>query len=208
MRRWEAVSTTAQATLPMRPEYTRKLFDEFRSVGRTTLLSTVLIGFVQGTLATIGYFIVGLPRPFFFGAMTAVASSNPGVGTMLVWVPAGIVLILLGDIGRGIVDLAWGIIVVTGIPDYVIRPRLVGHGSSLPALLTFTALFGGVEVFGLKGSFSDRCSWPSPSRCCGCMPPEASEARGHSMRPSLARPTATGDERKDGAEVEVGHRSG
>ena len=151
LRRWQFVSDTAQETLPLRPEYTLKLFDEFRRVGRTTLLSTVVTGFVQGALATIGYRIVGLPRPLFFGALTAVASPVPGVGTMLVWVPAGIVLILLGQPGRGILDLAWGILVVTGIPDYVIRPRLVGRESDLPALLTFTALFGGAEVFGLKG---------------------------------------------------------
>ena len=35
--------------------------------------------------------------------------------------------------------------------DYVIRPRLVGGGGHLPALVTFAALLGGVQVFGLKG---------------------------------------------------------
>ena len=74
LRRWQVVSATAQQTLPLRPEYTLKLFEEFRRVGRTTLLSTVVTGLVQGTLATIGYFLVGLPRPLFFGALTAVAS--------------------------------------------------------------------------------------------------------------------------------------
>jgi predicted PurR-regulated permease PerM len=151
LRQWQVVSATAQDMLPLRPEYTRKLFEEFRRVGRTTLLSTLLTGVVQGTLATVGYVLVGLPRPLFFGALTTIASPIPGVGTMLVWVPAGIVLILLGHIGRGIVLVAWGVLVVTGIPDYVIRPRLVGHGSEMPAVLTFTALFGGAGVFGLKG---------------------------------------------------------
>jgi predicted PurR-regulated permease PerM len=108
-------------------------------------------GVAQGLLATIGYLLVGLPYPLFFGALTTVASPVPGVGTMLVWVPAGIVLILLGHAARGILLLVWGVLVVTGIPDYVIRPRLVGRESEMPALLTFTALFGGVEVFGLKG---------------------------------------------------------
>ncbi len=151
MRRWQLVSAAAQETLPLRPEYTLKLFEEFRSVGRTTLLGTVLTGLVQGVLATIGYFIVGLPRPLFFGALSAVLSPVPGLGTMLVWVPAGVVLILLGHVMRGITLLAWGVVVVTGIPDYVIRPRLVGRQSQLPAILTFTALFGGAAVFGLKG---------------------------------------------------------
>jgi predicted PurR-regulated permease PerM len=151
LRHWQLVSATAQDTLPLRPQYTLKLFEEFRRVGRTTLLSTLVTGVVQGTLATTGYVLAGLPRPLFFGALTTVASPVPGVGTMLVWVPAGIVLILLGHVGRGIVLLAWGVVVVTGIPDYVIRPRLVGHESEMPSLLTFAALFGGAAVFGLKG---------------------------------------------------------
>ncbi|MDB4933318.1 MAG: putative Membrane protein [Labilithrix sp.] len=151
LRRWPLISATAQATLPLRPEYTRKLFEEFRRVGRTTLLSTLVIGVLQGTLATIGYWMAGLPRPVFFGALTAIASLVPGLGTLIVWVPAGLALVLLGHVGRGVLLLAWGPLVVTGIPDYVIRPRLVGHGSALPALLTFTALFGGAELLGLKG---------------------------------------------------------
>jgi predicted PurR-regulated permease PerM len=32
----------------------------------------------------------------------------------------------------------------------VLRPRLVG-GEEFPTLVTFVALFGGVEVFGLEG---------------------------------------------------------
>ena len=38
------------------------------------------------------------------------------------------------------------------IPDYVIRPRLVGSGGDeVPALVTFIALLGGTAVLGLKG---------------------------------------------------------
>jgi predicted PurR-regulated permease PerM len=47
--------------------------------------------------------------------------------------------------------LGWGLLVVSVITDYVIRPRLVGSSGHVPTLLTFIALFGGVEVFGLLG---------------------------------------------------------
>jgi len=105
----------------------------------------------QGVLATIGYAIAGVPEPIFFGAATAVASLVPAVGTMLVWVPAGISLILVGHTGHGIFELAWGGLFVVAFSDYVIRPRLVGGESEVPLPVTFAALFGGVEVFGLKG---------------------------------------------------------
>jgi predicted PurR-regulated permease PerM len=41
--------------------------------------------------------------------------------------------------------------VVGGVSDYIIRPKLVGGHGPMPTLLTFAALFGGVEVFGLAG---------------------------------------------------------
>ena len=151
LRNWETVSLRAQETFPLRPDYTRALFAEFRRVGSTTLMGTIVTGVAQGFLATIGYWIAGLPEPIFFGAATAVASLVPAIGTMLVWVPAGIVLIVMGHPGRGVFELVWGGLLVVALSDYVIRPRLVGGESEVPSLVTFAALFGGVEVFGLKG---------------------------------------------------------
>jgi predicted PurR-regulated permease PerM len=150
-RHWPGISTRAQAVIPLRPDYTRSLLDEFRRIGRATLLGTVVTGLAQGFLATIGYAIAGVPEPVFFGAMTALASLIPAVGTLLVWVPVGTVLIVTGHAARGVLELAWSAFAVVGLSDYVIRPRLVGGEGGSPALVTFAALFGGVEVWGLKG---------------------------------------------------------
>ena len=150
-RHWPLIATRAQTVIPLRPDYTRSLLDEFRRIGRATLLGTVVTGLAQGLLATVGYAIAGVPEPIFFGAMTALASLIPAVGTLLVWVPAGIVLIATGHAARGILELTWSAFVVVGLSDYVIRPRLVGGEGGTPALVTFAALFGGVEAWGLKG---------------------------------------------------------
>lgn len=151
LRHWERVSQQAQETFPLRPDYTRGLFSEFRRVGRTTLMGTIVTGLVQGVLATLGYWIAGVPEPVFFGAATAVASLVPAVGTLLIWVPIGAVLFATGHAGRAIFELLWGGLLVVAASDYVIRPRLVGGEQEVPSLVTFAALFGGVEVFSLKG---------------------------------------------------------
>jgi predicted PurR-regulated permease PerM len=149
--RWPAIALRVEEMLPLRPRYTRSLLEELHRVGRTTLLGTVVTGLAQGAFAAVGFWITGVPEAAFFGAATAVASLIPGVGTLLVWVPAGIFLIATGHPGMGILELCWGTVVVVGVSDYIIRPRLVGAHGSMPALLTFAALFGGVEVFGLAG---------------------------------------------------------
>ncbi|HEY4120086.1 MAG TPA: AI-2E family transporter [Byssovorax sp.] len=151
LRNWDDLVLRAQEMLPLRPSYTAELISGFRRVGRTTLLGTIVTGVAQGVFAGLGYWICGVPEPVFFGAATAVASLVPAVGTMLVWVPAGVALVLLGHPVGGALELVWGGVVVVGISDYVIRPRLVGGEEELPSLVTFAALFGGVEVFGLKG---------------------------------------------------------
>ena len=102
-------------------------------------------------LAALGYWISGLPEPAFFGALTAVASLLPAVGTMLVWMPAGFFLIGTGHVGSGIFELVYAGAMVVGFTDYVLRPRLVGGHGEMPALVTFVSLFGGVEVFGFIG---------------------------------------------------------
>jgi predicted PurR-regulated permease PerM len=150
LRHWERIAATIVTASPLDREYTEDLLDEFRRVGRTTLSGTVLTGLTQGALATIGYGFTGVPYPIFFGIMTAFASLLPAVGTLLVWVPAGIYLFALGREAAAIIELLWGALVVVGISDYVIRPRLVRE-ETMPALLVFVALFGGLEVMGLAG---------------------------------------------------------
>jgi predicted PurR-regulated permease PerM len=151
LRNWSAVALGAQETFPLRPDYTAGLLAEFRSVGRSTLLGTIGTGVAQGLLATFGFWISGVPEPLFFGASAAVASLVPGIGATLVWAPVGAVLIVIGHPARGILELVWGALFVGVLSDYVIRPRLVGAAGHLPSLVTFSALLGGVQVFGLKG---------------------------------------------------------
>lgn len=151
LRHWRAVALGAQEVFPLRPDYTAELLAEFRRVGRSTLLGTIGTGVAQGLLATLGFSITGVPYPLFFGAATAVASLVPVVGAALVWLPAGVVLVLLGHPVRGALELIWGALMVAIVSDYVIRPRLVSGGGHLPQLVTFAALLGGVQVFGLKG---------------------------------------------------------
>jgi len=151
LRHWDEIVHHAERIFPFAPHHTRALFGQFRKVGSEVLRGTVVTGVIQGVFAGLGYWITGVPDPAFFGALTAVASIVPAVGTLLVWIPAGIYLMATGHVAAGVVELVWGALVVGILTDYVIRPRLVGRGAGVPAILTFVSLFGGVEVFGFIG---------------------------------------------------------
>jgi predicted PurR-regulated permease PerM len=151
LRHWDEIVCRAEKILPFAPRHTRALLGQLRRVGSQVLRGTVVTGAVQGVLSAVGYWITGVPDPLFFGALTAVASLVPIVGSLLVWVPAGIYLALTGHAVAATVELVYGALVVVVVTDYVVRPRLVGRGGGVPTILTFVSLFGGVEVFGIIG---------------------------------------------------------
>jgi predicted PurR-regulated permease PerM len=150
LRYWPQMTAALEKISPLDPSHSREVLEEFRRAGRATLSGTVVTGLAQGVLAGIGYWMSGVPQPAFFGAATAVASLIPGVGTLLIWVPAGLFLFFTGHVGRAVLELVWCSATVIGLSDYVIRPALVGDEDT-PAILTFIALFGGLEVFGISG---------------------------------------------------------
>lgn len=151
LRHWTELIARAERMLPLHPAHTRVVLAEFQKVGSEVFVGTLLTGLAQGVLAGIGYAIAAVPEAALLGALTAICSLVPVVGTLLVWVPIGVVLAISNHVGAGIFVLVWGALVVGVLCDYVIRPKLVGRDGYVPTLITFIALFGGVEVFGLIG---------------------------------------------------------
>jgi predicted PurR-regulated permease PerM len=151
LRNWTAILSRLERMLPLNPMHTRVVLAEFQQVGKEVFVGTVLTGLIQGILAGVGYLIGGAPEAGLLAALTALCSLVPAVGTLLVWVPLGLGLIVSGHVGSGVFELLWGALIIGVLSDYVIRPRLVGGGERVPALMTFISLFGGVEVFGVIG---------------------------------------------------------
>ncbi len=136
--------------LPLRDEDEKKLIEKFRSVTRATLKGTAVIGALQGGLAGLAFAVVGIPSSIFWGTIMTVLSIVPGIGTGLVWVPAAIILIAGGSLGKGIgLALFCGLIV--GSIDNFLRPQLVGKDTQMPDLLILLGTMGGIMMFGILG---------------------------------------------------------
>lgn len=136
--------------LPLRDEEEKLLLEKFTKVTAATLKGTFIIGSIQGGLAAVAMYIVGIPNTLFWGVVMAVLSIIPALGPALVWGPASIYLLLKGDVGAGIGLALFGGIVVGNI-DNLIRPRLVGKQAQLPDLMIFFGTLGGLAVFGMAG---------------------------------------------------------
>lgn len=121
-------------------------------VTRGVVVGTLVTALVQGTLIGIGFAIAGLPSPLVFGAIGALASLIPVVGTALVWVPGALSLFALGQSGWALFLTLWSVILVAG-SDNVIRPLVVSSSTNASTLLVFVGVLGGVSAFGFAGIF-------------------------------------------------------
>jgi predicted PurR-regulated permease PerM len=84
--------------------------------------------------------------------LTGVVAPIPLGGTGLVWVPAGVYLILAESLVRGIILLIWGTLVISAI-DNVLKTYLISERTRLPPLVLFFAILGGLKAYGVLGVF-------------------------------------------------------
>lgn len=136
--------------LPLGNARERRLLAKFAEVSRATIKGVVVVAIIQGGLGGILFWLVGISAPVFWGAIMTIFSLLPAVGTGIIWVPAGAVLILTGEVFRGIVVLAAGSLVL-GLVDNVLRPILVGRDTQMPDFLVLLSTIGGLTVFGISG---------------------------------------------------------
>ena len=136
--------------LPLKPEDQERMLEKFTSVTRATLKGIAVIGMVQGSLVGAAFASVGFPSAIFWGTVAAVMSMVPGIGTAIVWLPGVIILFMGGHYGTAIGLLAFCILVVGGIDNFL-RPRLVGKDTSMHELLILFGTLGGIIMFGVAG---------------------------------------------------------
>ncbi len=138
--------------LPLEPRHTLAIASEFQRVGRAFFMGTLGVAAIQGSVGGLGYLALGVPRPLLLGALTAVVSVVPAVGSALVWVPMAIYLMATGHLTQGFVLVGFGMLIV-GTVDNILRPILQRGGLAVHPLLMFLAIFGGLAAFGASGLY-------------------------------------------------------
>jgi predicted PurR-regulated permease PerM len=135
---------------PLSRGHSHRLAEAFSETGHGLIVGVGLTSLIQGGIATVGYFVTGVPSALVLGLATAIASLVPSVGSGLVWVPVTAGLALGGRTGAAVVLLMIGCVVCT--IDNVLRPLLMQYGNlRLHALLLFVAMLGGMAAFGSAG---------------------------------------------------------
>ncbi len=135
---------------PLPTTQTRDTFQELKNVVEATIFGGVVVALMQGVLGGLLFAIVGLPSPVFWGAVMGFLSFLPIVGSFLVFIPAGVYLILTGSLIKGLIVISVGVVVISQLDNFV-RPILIAGKTSLHTLLLFFSILGGIALFGLLG---------------------------------------------------------
>lgn len=145
--RWLAVLA---GYLPLSDHDRTQVLERGVSATRATLKSILIIGVMQGALVGLAFWVLGIGGAIFWGTVVVILSALPAVGPPVVWIPAAVYLLLNGQTLEAVGLTLWGALVI-GLLDNVLRPRIIGAETSLPDLLIFLSMLGGIGMFGVLG---------------------------------------------------------
>jgi len=136
--------------IPLSKEQKRELFNKLHNLSYGIIYGIFGAAIIQGILVGIGFSIAGISNAAFWGAIAALFSPLPYIGTAIVWVP---IVIALGVGGSWITALILAIwcITIVGTADNFIKPFLIGAKTALHPLAVLIVLIGGAFAFGIKG---------------------------------------------------------
>lgn len=136
--------------LPLDREHSEAIILRTKQVVSASVYGVVTIAALQGLLAGLAYWILGIPSPMLWAVLTAFVCMIPIAGSFLVWLPLSIYLILTGHWTKALLLIAWGALAISTIDNFL-RPKLVGNQTKLHELFIFFSVLGGISVFGLLG---------------------------------------------------------
>ena len=135
---------------PLSRRQADQVMDQVAQTMKGALASLLMVPLVQGVLATLGYWALGVPNALLWGGLTTLVAFIPLVGTPLVWVPICIFLAVTGQIWQTVVLAVYGGVMISSI-DNVIRPWMLKGSANIHPLWSFLAILGGLITFGALG---------------------------------------------------------
>jgi predicted PurR-regulated permease PerM len=152
LKDWENILKEIIGIIPMRTKTKNRLIEEFGNITHTVIYAQLFVALVQGIVATVGFYIFGVPFPLLLGLVTAFCALIPAIGTAIIWAPASIFLILSGHLGRGIGLLLYSVLIISTI-DNILLAKIVHEKAKVNQILVIIGVIGGAGLFGVAGIF-------------------------------------------------------
>jgi predicted PurR-regulated permease PerM len=136
--------------VPLKDENVVKLGKEVKSMVISNAVGIPVIAILQGIVALIGYFAIGVKEPMFWFVVTCICAMLPVVGAALAYIPLAIIFFANGDTTRGIIMLIFGFGII-GTADNIFRFTLAKKIGNVHPLVTVFGVIIGISLFGFIG---------------------------------------------------------
>jgi predicted PurR-regulated permease PerM len=135
---------------PLGPHITDLYFQKTGDMTKAVIKGQFVIAFCQGLIGAISLSIAGWSEVFFFMLLILSVLSVVPLGSGILTIPIGMLMILFGQYWQGALVLFTHIVIVTNIDNFL-RARLVPKSARLNSALMMLAVFSGIGMFGFLG---------------------------------------------------------
>jgi predicted PurR-regulated permease PerM len=139
-----------RSLLPLREDESTELLDRVGNTILATALGRLTIAVVQGVLAGLAFWVLGVPGVILWSFTLTAFAMIPAFGAFVVWVPAALYLGLNGHWGKAALLAVWGSLIVSTI-DNLLYPILVGSHLRTHTATILITILGGIALFGVTG---------------------------------------------------------
>lgn len=137
--------------MPVTKDYRERIIKRFRETMDSVVYGSILVGILEGIIATIGFYIFGVPTPLLWGFVTAVFALLPFVGPMAIWLPLTLYLYFTGHQASAIGLAVYSIILLTLLLDNLLKHYIIARKGKIHPLISLLGVIGGIGLFGITG---------------------------------------------------------
>lgn len=142
----------AQRFLPMHREDIEEVSITIYKTVLATVYGSIGVAIVQGILGFVGYKIAGIDYAILLAIATFISSFIPPFGAGFVWFPVAVYTFATKGVYNGAFMLLYGAFIISTI-DNLLRPIIMKMGISIPYIVLFFSIIGGLLTFGFVGIF-------------------------------------------------------
>lgn len=143
----ETVVKKVKQTFPFQNK--EKLFTYLGETTYGVIYGIFLIAVVEFIIASIGFWLIGVPSPLLWAVLVGILGLIPFLGPGILWIPYTIIAAILG-----LYTLAVGMLIVgvtLTLTDTFARGFVIGKKIKMHPVMIVIGVVGGVGVFGVIG---------------------------------------------------------
>lgn len=140
----------SRSVMPLTEVQSEHLINRVKATVDAAFLGQIVVSVAQGAVGALGFAIFGVPNPIFWGFVMIILAVIPFVGAFLVWAPAAVIMLALGNTVSGVGLLLWGFLPVSLVDNWL-RPYFIGSRAEIHPAIVLLGVMGGLLVFGFIG---------------------------------------------------------